>query len=188
MKSRRKSRGFILFAAFVIVIIISGFALQAADFVDSPFEDIASTSQWLTGGDTEFDGRPAPSGEALNLTLPASDSDDDSEVDLTSLSSSGTQVDLASLSSTDTGFELPPISTGTDSALTSDSDFGGQREGQNGIAWSDIGSVLYNLWFISVTTAVFIVVQYVFKFSMKQIKRSLPTTAVAYQEQKSNGY
>lgn len=159
MKRKRKSTGYIAFAVFVVFIIASGFALKAADYIDSPFDDIAFTSQWANGGDQRFAealGQPA---ESLTLETPAA--------------SSTTGVDLTSLSSSEanTEFQLPPPdAAGTDSSADSAPAFSGDSDRENQIAWSDIGGVLYDLWFIGAVTACFIAVQYVFKFSIKQIK------------------
>lgn len=167
MKRRRKSSGFIAFAVFVLVIIVSGFALKAADYIDSPFDDIAFTSQWANGGDQRFAEALGQSAEPLTLETPATNS-------------STTGVDLTSLSSSEANsqFQLPPPdAAGTGSSADSAPAFRGDSDRENRIAWSDIGGVFYDLWFISAVTACFIAVQYVFKFSTRQIKGRMSLAA-----------
>ena len=165
MKPRRKSTGLIAFAVFVVFVIVSGFALKAADYIDSPFDDIVFTSHWVYGGEQQLSETFGQSGETLPLATPTSSAD--------------TGVDLTSLSGTSGQFQLPPVSALTDSSATADTSFSVGPDRQNGIIWSDVGEVFYDLWFISAVTAVFIIVQYIFKFSIKQIKSYLPERAVA---------
>ena len=164
MKRRRKSTGFIAFAVFVAFIIVGGFALKAADYIDNPFDDIAFASQFANQGEGQFAGALGQNGDLPPLT--------------TSASSTGSGVDLTSLSDTNTQFQLPPPDAVAGASADTGAAFGGSDR-ENRIVWSDIGGVFYNLWFISAVTACFIVVQYIFKFSVKQIKYRLPAAAAS---------
>jgi hypothetical protein len=165
MKRKRKLSGFIAFALFVVVIVASGFALKAADYIDSPFDDIAFTSQWANGGEQQLADALGQSAEPFTLETPAANS------------SSTTGVDLTSLSDSDSQFQLPPPDSAADDSLGTDTGFNGAPDQENSIAWSDIGGVFYDLWFIGAVTACFIAVQYIFKFSIKQIKGRMSLAA-----------
>jgi len=183
MKNKRKSSkpGYIAFAVFVAFVIVSGFALKAADYIDNPFDDIAFTVHWPTGGEQ-------PLADALGQNGVTSSSAE-TDHDLSDNSTSGTKPqfqlppvnDLAvnSTSGTKPQFQLPPVNDLTDSSVKADTGFSGTDDGRNDIKWSDLGEVFYDLWFICATTAVFIVVQYLFKLSVKQFKNHLPTATAA---------
>ena len=197
MKRRRKSTGFIAFAVFVVFIIVGGFALKAADYIDNPFDDIAFASQFANQGEGQFAGALGQNGDLPPLTTTGdstftahsangededfaetSEQDDDLSPLTTSASSTGSGVDLTSLGDTNTQFQLPPPDAVAGASADTGAAFGGSDR-ENRIVWSDIGGVFYNLWFISAVTACFIVVQYIFKFSVKQIKYRLPAAAAS---------
>jgi len=202
VKRKRRSVGFIAFAVFVAYVLIGGYALNAAGYDDNPFSQISflTSSMGAGNGDGHFqhgDFQGNPGGQAFGQPPAATT---DTNVNLTGQSSSASQFQLPPLndSSGSAGgtstsqFQLPPLSnsSGSDASTASSPDannFAGPPNGQafngpddqNSISWSDFGDVLYDLWFICAVTAVFIVVQWVFKFSLKQLKRRLPRAATA---------
>lgn len=173
MKRKRKIRGFIAFLIFVAVIGISGYALNQAGYVDNPFDQIAFLSNWASGGEGRFEHQFAVTTDSsAEMSLPDADAPD-------------TGITLTESTTTNSRFQLPPVNELNHSDADTDGgvvpDFaGGPGQGDSeGIAWSDFGDVLYDLWFIAATTAVFIVVQQVFRFSLKQIKSRMPEVAAA---------
>lgn len=207
-RKRSKSRSLLAYAMFVAFILVGGYALSRAGYTDNPFDEVAFLSSWTSGGEQQFtQDFTAPAG-AASLALPSSSASANQGIDLTSLSQSSTKFQLpaavgddedsdegssavqlpsASTSAASSSFTLPSAdqlgsasvdATGTnlqsggfDATLSFD---------QSSVDWSDIGDVLYDLWFICATTAVFIVVQQIFKFSVKRIKQSrLPAVAAA---------
>ncbi len=193
MKRKRKSVGFVAFIVFVAMILVSGYALNAAGYDNNPFDQIAFLSGSLgSDGGGRFGHTFAPDSGNSDFALPASsdtalpalsDPSASSSTTLPGLSDTS-GIDLTGLSTT-ASLQLPPVSdlSSSDSGALGDpgaNGFGGPDRGdQNSISWSDIGDVLYNVWFICATTAVFIVVQYVFKFTLKQFKRRSPVLAAA---------
>ena len=176
MKRKRKSVGVIAFMIFVVLIFVSGYALRTAGYDDNPFDQISFLSNWANGGEGRFERDfAANSNGNTNFSLPSS-STDNSGVSLTDLSNSDNEFSLSStsdLSNSDTNTTANDFGNNT----FTPPDRGG--DDQNSINWSDFGSVLYDFWFICAVTAVFIVVQRVFKFSIKQVKNRLPTMATA---------
>jgi hypothetical protein len=176
MKRKRKSVGVIAFIIFVVLIFVSGYALRAAGYDDNPFDQISFLSNWANGGEGRFARDFAATNDgSADFSLPSS-STDSSEVSLTDLSNSDNQFSLSStsdLSNSDTNTTASDFGNDT----FAPPDRGG--EDQNNINWSDFGSVLYDFWFICAVTAVFIVVQRTFKFSIKQVKNRLPVMAAA---------
>jgi len=157
---------------FVALILGSGYVLNAAGDTDNPFDQIAFLSSWANGGESRFVQDFAVNSDSSGVTLPASGTGD-TGIDLTGLSTSASQFQLPSVSqltSTDSNTATIP---GADTLAPPD------QGDQNSIAWSDVGDVFYDLWFICATTAVFIVIQQVFKFTVKQFKRRLPRMAAA---------
>lgn len=172
MKRKRRSVGIIAFLVFVALILVSGYALNAAGYDDNPFPEIAFlTSSASSGGGRFAQSFTTDTGSSDLSSLPSST--DDSGVDLTGLSTTTSQ------------FQLPPVSDLSTSDTGAATDPGANTfagpgpDDQNSIWWSDVSDVLYNLWFICAITAVFIVVQYMFKFSLKQFKRRMPRMAAA---------
>jgi hypothetical protein len=166
MRRRRKSVGLIAFCIFVACIVAGGFALKTAGYVDNPFDQIAFLSNWENGGEGRFERDFAVN--AGSAALPASDA---------------SSVNPTGRSAASSKFQLPPPDelSGSDTASNPGANVpvGPGRGDQNSIAWSDLGDVLYDLWFICATTAVFIVVQQVFRFSLKQFKSRMPRVAAA---------
>ena len=170
MKRKQKSVGLVAFSVFVALILVTGYMLNAAGYDNNPFDQIAFLSGSVGGGEgrsgRDFAGKSGNS----DFALPASNPDN-------------TGIDLTGVSTTNSQFQLPSVSElnspATDNAVTDGTvTFDGLGRGdENSIAWSDLGDVLYNLWFICAITAVFIVVQKVFKFSLKQFKSRLPIIA-----------
>lgn len=180
MRRKRKSVGVLAFVVFAVLVVVGGYALDAAGRTDNPFDQIAFLGNWANGGEQRFEREFSAGTEGTSFDLPA-------------LQDAGAQtddIDLAGLNTTSASsqFQLPPVSDLTASAdATSDRGLRGSdafdgRGGdtQSSISWSDFGDVLYNLWFVCATTAVFIVVQQVFKFIVRQYKRRSPSVAVAH--------
>jgi hypothetical protein len=173
MKRKRRIRGFIAFLIFAAVVTVSGYALNQAGYVDNPFDQIAFLSNWTNGGEGLFEHQFAVNADSsAEMTLPSTDANN-------------TGITLTESTTTNGRFQLPPVSElngsdadAADSGAPTVIDGPGQSEPE-GIAWSDVGDVLYDLWFIAATTAVFIVVQQVFKFSLKQIQSCMPRMAAA---------
>jgi hypothetical protein len=207
-RKRSKSRSLLAYAVFVVVILAGGYGLSHAGYTDNPFDEVAFLSHWTSGGEQQFSQDfVAPAG-ATALALPSSSASASNGIDLTSLSQSGSTFQLPAARGGDgdsdedsSAVQLPSASAGAassafslpsadqlGSATASASGASVQGSGfdatlsfdQNTVDWSDIGDVLYDLWFICATTAVFIVVQQVFKFTVKQIRKSrLPAVAAA---------
>lgn len=176
MKRRRKSLGRGAFLVFVTLVLVGGYVLNSAGYVDNPFEEMAFLSNWANGGEQRFEQAFAvDTNSTTTFSLPpASTSADTTELDLTALSETESQFQLPSPESLTTGTSIDDL----DNAGSEIVDDVTLRD-RSAISWADIGDVLYDLWFICATTAVFIVVQFVFKFSLKQIKHRLPAMAAA---------
>jgi hypothetical protein len=170
MKRKRKSVGMVTFMIFVALVLISGYTLNAAGYDNNPFSQITFLTSSVGSGGGRFERNFTPETTGSDLALPALESDD-SGIDLTGLSTSDSQLQLPPVDELSTSNTVAATSSGTDTIALPDR--GGD---QNSIAWSDIGDVLYNLWFICATTVVFIVVQYLFKFALNQFKRRMPRT------------
>lgn len=188
MRRKRKSSSPFAFAVFAALILLSGYALNAAGYVDSPFDEMAFLSSWVNGGDQRFKSDFSGQAEAESISLTASAANA-SSIDLTGFSADDNTFDLPSLdtdvnASTDTQFTLPALDQ-LDNGQTdgtpglSSSEFDEQEDIGYPADWSDMGSVLYDFWFICATTAVFIVVQWLFKFGKKQFKSRMPVVAAA---------
>lgn len=172
MKRRGRSRRLLTFSIFVFLILVSGYVLGAAGYVDSPFDEIAFLSNWVNGGERQFEGDFGSKMAANDVSISTSTSDAFVQgIDLTRSDGASSQ------------FSLPPLDqlddAQTGSAL-------GESVAQLGAApedigypanWSNFGDVLYDLWFICATIAVFIVVQWLYKFSSKQLRSRLPAAA-----------
>lgn len=166
MKRRNKWINLIAFAVFVLFVGVSGYALSASGYVDNPFDQISFLSRWAGGGEGRFERRLRPE-TTTNLSSPDSNTSD-SPVNVTDRPEGSGQ------------FQLPPPNQLNRSGSDAPIRFRGEGDGpgdQNGIQWSNIGDVLYNLWFICAATAVFIVVQYLFKLSVRRVKSYLPARA-----------
>lgn len=176
MKRRRKSLGLGAFLVFVSLVVVGGYALNSAGYIDNPFEQMAFLSNWANGGEQRFEQDFAVNTNSTSTfslpPLPASA--DTAAIDLTALSETENQFQLPSLQSLDTSTTANDADTLDDGAFD-----GANLRDRNAISWADIGDVLYDLWFICATTAVFIVVQFVFKLTLKQIKHRLPAMAAA---------
>jgi len=60
--------------------------------------------------------------------------------------------------------EEPPVDSGS---------FQAEERGEGSISWSNIGGVLFNVWFLFAVTAVIIVIQYPLRLVMKFIRRRI---------------
>lgn len=152
MKGKHPVRGFIAFIMFVVIVAATGYALVTAGYIDDPFQNLAYMSSFGSGNGG-FDNAIGPS---------------DAEA------AASNDVSINDLMASAPAFELPALdgsdSSTTDAALPQPA----HRE-QGGMDWSSIGDVLYDWWFIAATTVVFIIVQFVFKFSTRQFKTQLAT-------------
>lgn len=172
MTRKRKSPGLFAFVVFTILVLASGLVLKASGSIDSPFDEIAFLSQWANGGERQFEQSFGQTGVPLTLSQ-------------TDASTDTAGVNLTSLSTSSSTFQLPDLSTPTDVSGATDPGTDGSSaltdipDRKDGIRLSDLGEVLYNLWFIGATTAVFIVVQKLYRISIKQFKQRLPRVAVS---------
>lgn len=158
MQRRRKANGLLAFAVLLAVVLTGGYALQSAGYIDNPFDEMNFLANWATGGEERFsDALGAPADLPL-LTPDAEASAPD--FSLTSLNDSdGGLPPLDSLSDADMG-ELPSLD-------------GGAFPEAPAFVWSEVGAVLYDVWFILAATTVFIVIQQLFKRTTQALRPAL---------------
>ena len=183
MKRKHQSRRVIAYIVFVVFILLGGYVLNAMEIVDDPFDQIAFLSNWINGGEQQFAQAFEAQAVSTDFSLPSSGAAD-------------TGIDLSGSGETGNQFQLPAadeLSTSSSDVVISfqrgdSDDFSADLHAeQNQIVWSAFGDVLYDFWFICAITAVFIVVQQLFKFSVKNIKRYWSSITTIRGEQ-SNVY
>ncbi len=173
MAIKRKTtpvRGIIV---FIIAVAISGYALAATNHFDNPFTEISDSvamgnlvdGQFGSGTaslDTPTDttGTAKPSFDALL----AQDSNSTNTLDTSALNSDDDTVTLA----TDSSFSEKPF----------DARDRGAGHDENSIQWSQIGDVLFDLWFLCAATVFVIIMQQIVGFTIRSLKlRTRPALA-----------
>jgi hypothetical protein len=186
MKRKRKATGVITFLIFVALIAASGYTLNAIGYTDNPFTQLALLAN-VSEGSRDVRGPDARNSAAVSTGS-------DSHNTLADTSDSGETFtlppvnDLSSADTSSDSFALPPVndlsSAGTGVSDEADgAPLDGSPEGvpgdQNAVDWSDWADVAYDLWYICATVASFIVIQQIFRFIVRQIKRRAPRMAAA---------
>ena len=185
MKRKRKLLSARAIVAFVAFVTVSGSALAATGHFDNPVIALKDTVAMNALVDGSF-ALPAVSSDSQTLKLTSLDSTttDSSVAALPALSTLPTDSTSTS-TSTDTSMSLPPLSAlPTDSTSTSTSadtsmslpplqDAGAANAAPDvGIRWSEIGDVLFDLWFLAAVTAFVIVFQHVVGFARARLSRT----------------
>lgn len=216
MAGKRKSTSWWKVAGFVLLVIVSGYALSATGHFDNPFAALSELTQ-QSAMDNLLNGQPqalsALSGDTASGAPPvlsASSSDSASGSPPVMSASDGSASTLPPLSALPSDDEddndeaMPDVPAGRPGdVLTSarghkpgepkdfagrdplsirppDGDFGPSgRDTQVSIQWSEIGDVLFDLWFLFAVAAVVIVLQKVFSLARSQFKKRLPRSAAA---------
>ncbi len=181
MKRKRKLLSARAIVAFVAFLTISGSALAATGHIDNPVIALKDTVAMdaLIGGPGSIALPAVGSGSSQTLVLTSLDTTTaGSSVaalpPLSSLPSDSTSADasmslppLSSLpsdsTSADASMSLPPLQDATAANVTAPDE---------GIRWSEIGDVLFDLWFIAAVTAFVIVFQHASGFARSRLSRT----------------
>lgn len=166
MATKRKTtpiRGIIL---FIIAVAMSGYALAATNHFDNPFAEISDSVAMGNLVDGQF-GSSAASLDTTTDTsgtakpsfdqLLAQDSSSINTLDTSVISAGDQTVTLAA----DSTFAEKPVDAGN----------GGTGHDENSIQWSQIGDVLFDLWFLCAATVFVIVMQQIVVFMIRGLKR-----------------
>jgi hypothetical protein len=166
MASKRKTtpvRGIIV---FIIAVAISGYTLAATNHFDNPFAEISDT---VSMGNL-IDGQFGTDAASLDTTasdtgsakpsfdqLLAQDSSSTNALDTSEGSTDDETVTLAA----DSSFAQKPLDTGDR----------GAGHDENSIQWSQIGDVLFDLWFLCAATVFVIILQQIVGSVIRGLKR-----------------
>lgn len=161
MASKRKTtpvRGIIL---FIVIVAISGYALAATNHFDNPFAEISDT---VSMGNL-LDGQLGSGAASLDTTTANTQAGKPSIGDLmaqdTSLTSGAKAVDENVTITSGDAFSASPLDAGN----------GDAGHDENSIQWSQIGDVLFDLWFLCAATVFVIIMQQIVGSIIRGLKR-----------------
>ncbi|MEO8610766.1 MAG: hypothetical protein ABI690_22905 [Chloroflexota bacterium] len=178
MASKRKKttpvRGILI---FIVIVAISGYALVATKHFDSPFAEISDTVAMGNLIDGQF-GADAASLTSSDTTVDTGTAKPSFDSLLAQDTSTVSTVDGAGIGSTsDSSITLTSSDTFSASAL--DAGNGAAGHDENSIQWSQIGDVLFDLWFLCAATVFVIIMQQIVGFLIRGLKRRTPPAMAA---------
>ncbi len=166
MAHSRKRNSIIGIVAFILFVGITGYALAASGNMSNPFSFLTQGGGRERGGD--FGG-----GRDGGQFAPPSTVQSNSATTTTTDSGLTPPVGFAAPS-------VPPTSDAASSGTSFQSDRGERGfPGEGGFASSQVGGVLFNLWFICAITAVVVVLQQSIDFIRRRMRRYPQRTAAA---------
>lgn len=172
MAARRKQTPVRGITIFIVAVVISGYALSATGHFDNPFTEISDSVSM----NSLLDGQFAPSGgDAMDLSSDSVDTTaKPSFDDLTAQDANANMTDTGALDLSNLDDSSDGVTLAADDSFAGrpfDGDRLDRGEGQGTIQWSQIGDVLFDLWFICAATAVVIVLQQLVSFAIRSFKR-----------------
>jgi hypothetical protein len=167
MASKRKKttpvRGILV---FIVIVAISGYALAATNHFDNPFTEISDSVAMGNLVDGQFGADAA----SLNTTTSDTGTAKPSFDTLLAQDSSSTNtLDTSAISTDDETVTLAADSTFAEKPLDTGNGIAGHDE--NSIQWSQIGDVLFDLWFLCAATVFVIIMQQIVGFMIRGLKR-----------------
>ena len=166
MARKRKTRPVRGIIIFIIIVAISGYALAATNHFDNPFTEISDSMATGNLVDGQFGSSAASLDTATDTTGTAKPSFD---ALLAEESSSTNTLDTSAISTDDETVTLAADSSVSEKPL--DAGDRGAGHDENSIQWSQIGGVLFDLWFLCAATVFVIIMQQIVGFMIRGLKR-----------------